>query len=78
MKKETINTEKPCTIDSVMQRENKKTIYFKNGTTKVVDQEIIEIINNRVTEGCGTFQTFSDKNNVCFLIINISEISHVA
>jgi hypothetical protein len=78
MKKESSNANKPCTIDSVMQRENQRTIFFKNGTTTVVDQEIIEIINNRVTEGCGTFQTFSDENGVCFLIINISEISHVA
>ena len=55
-----------------------KTIYFKNGKTQEVSQKIVDVINQRILEGCKNFQTFSDENNECFLIVNMSEISHVA
>ena len=55
-----------------------KTIYFKNGKTQEVSQKIVDVINQRILEGCKNFQTFSDENNECFLIVNMSEISLVA
>ncbi len=55
-----------------------KTIYFKNGKTQEVSQKIVDVISQRILEGCNNFQTFSDENNECFLIVNMSEISHVA
>jgi hypothetical protein len=55
-----------------------RTIYFKNGTTQQVNQKIVEVLNKKIMEGCKNFQTFSDENNECFLIVNVGEISHVA
>lgn len=54
------------------------TIYFKNGMTKEVTKQIGEVINKRVIEGCGKFQTFSDESGNLFLIINLDEVVYVA
>ncbi len=50
------------------------TITFKNGTKKEISQEIAEVLRNRISDGCGIFQMFSDENNKVFLFINTSEI----
>lgn len=55
-----------------------RTIYFKNGKTQEVSQKILDVIKQRMLEGCKNFQTFTDENNECFLIVNMTEISHVA
>ena len=54
-----------------------RTVYFKNGTKKELQQQIVEIIKERIIEGCGKFEIFSNENNKCFLIINISEIVYI-
>ena len=55
-----------------------RTIHFKNGKIQEVNQKIVDVMSQRIMEGCKNFQAFSDENNECFLIINMSEISHVA
>lgn len=53
-------------------------IYFKNGTSVNVSQRVMNIIRDRVTEGCGQFQCFlREDNEDAFLIINLSEITHI-
>lgn len=55
-----------------------KTIYFKNGMTTQVDNQIANIIEARILEGCGKFQTFSDQNGMLILIVNLEEVVYVA
>jgi hypothetical protein len=70
-------------VAQVAQTQNSKTnkimmtIYFKNGMTKQVSKETVEIINKRMLEGCAKFQIFSDKNENLFLIINLEEIIYI-
>jgi hypothetical protein len=63
---------------NVRQRKFMMTIYFKNGMTKEVIEQIGEAINKRVIEGCGKFQTFSDENGNLLLIVNLDEVVYVA
>ena len=52
-----------------------KTITFKNGKTILVTQEVANILYNRITDGCSTFQCFwDDEEGRCDRIINVSEI----
>jgi hypothetical protein len=51
-----------------------KTIYFKNGSTTQIKAETAKILRERIIEGCGTFQIFSDENDDPFLFVNVSEI----
>ena len=54
------------------------TIYFKNGMTKEVIQEIGEILLKRITEGSsGKFQAFSYQNGELILILNLDEIVYI-
>jgi len=52
-------------------------IYFKNGTNMYIMQEIGEVLNKRIIEGCGKFQTFSNENGELFLILNLDEIVYI-
>lgn len=49
-------------------------IYFKNGNTINVSQEVGEAINKNISEGFTNYQSFLDTNGRLFLILNISEI----
>ncbi len=52
-----------------------KTITFKNGKTIKVKREVANILHNRITDGCNTFQCFwDDAENKSDTIINVSEI----
>ena len=51
-----------------------KTIYFKNGSTTQISLEIAKMLRQRITEGCGNFQIFSDENDEPFLFVNVTEI----
>lgn len=51
-----------------------KTIYFKNGTITQISAETAKILRQRIIDGGGTFQIFSDENDDPFLIVNVSEI----
>jgi hypothetical protein len=53
------------------------TIYFKNGMTQSVSPEIVRIINKRIVEGCGKFQTFSDQNGDLLFILNLDEVVYI-
>ena len=53
------------------------TIHFKNGMTKKISKSVAEIINKRIIEGCGKFQTFSNENNNLFLVINLGDIVYI-
>jgi len=51
-----------------------KTIYFKNGSTTQISVETAKVLRQRIIEGCGNFQIFSDENDDPFLFVNVSEI----
>jgi hypothetical protein len=51
-----------------------KTIYFKNGSTTQINAETAKILRQRIIEGSGTFQIFSDENDDPFLFVNVAEI----
>jgi hypothetical protein len=55
-----------------------KTVYFKSGLKLEVKNEIVKTIIDRVTRGCGDFQCFSTEENEPILIINLSDVSHIA
>ena len=45
-----------------------KTIYFKNGSTTKINVETAKILRQRIIEGSGTFQIFSDEPNSDILL----------
>ena len=51
-------------------------VIFNNGKSIKITQEVADIINKRLMEGCSEWQTFSDNNQV-FLMINLSQISFI-
>lgn len=52
-----------------------RTIHFKNGTSKEVSQEIIDmLIKNQLQS---KFEVYTDLNGVTYLIINIEEINFI-
>ena len=53
------------------------TIHFKNGMTEEVINQIGEILQKRIIEGCSKFQTFSDENGKLLLIVNLDEIVYI-
>ena len=44
-----------------------RTIYFKNGTTVEITQEVANIIRDRTLSGCGKFQCFSNEKDMFIL-----------
>lgn len=50
-----------------------KRIYFKNGSHLDITQELLEVLYNRITEGCNAFQLFK-YNDKTEIVINIQEI----
>jgi hypothetical protein len=51
------------------------TIYFKNGMTKTVNEEVAEIINKRlILENRKKWARILDDKGNLFLIVNINEI----
>lgn len=52
-------------------------IYFKNGTSIEIIEEIGKVLINRLIEGCSKFETFSDQNGKLLLILNVDEIACV-
>jgi hypothetical protein len=54
--------------------EKMKTIYFKNGATAQISVEIAKVLRQRIMDGCGNFQIFTDENDDPFLFVNVSEI----
>ena len=54
------------------------TIHFKNGKTLEISQEIAEIINTRILQGCNKYQTFSDKFKKLVMIVNLEEIIYIS
>lgn len=54
-------------------------IHFKNGSKLEVDKEVVKVIRDKMLEGCGTFQSFSESTDEnIFLIVNISEINYIS
>jgi hypothetical protein len=51
-----------------------KTIYFKNGSETRISLEIAKALRQRIVDGCGNFQIFTDENDDPFLFVNVSEI----
>jgi hypothetical protein len=51
-------------------------IHFKNGKTKIISQEIADVLKENIIKGCADLQMFSDinDNNKVILIIKLSEI----
>ncbi len=49
-------------------------IYFKNGTSIEIIEEIGKALKERIIAGCPKFQTFSDQNGELLLILNVDEI----
>lgn len=56
-----------------------KTIYFKNGTTVQVSDEIAKIIGNKAAAAAGThgFHFIVDENDNPIFLINFSEIVYM-
>ena len=54
-----------------------KTVNFKNGKTILISQDTANILHNRITEGCKTFQCFWDDGIGSDMIINIGEIVYI-
>ena len=52
-------------------------IHFKNGKTLQISQEIAEIINTRILQGCNKYQTFSDTSGKLVLIVNLEEVVYI-
>ena len=52
-------------------------IHFKNGKTLEISQEIAEIINTRILQGCNSYQTFSNASGKLVLIVNLEEIVYI-
>ncbi len=51
-------------------------ILFKNGKEVGVCQEIVDILNNKITNGgCGNFQSFTTSDGKTNMMINVSEIA---
>jgi len=53
------------------------TIHFKNGTIKVITQDVAEILKENIIKGCKDFQIFTDENNIVILFIKLSEIVYI-
>jgi anti-anti-sigma regulatory factor len=53
------------------------TIYFKTKSTIDISQEIAEVIAAKLNKGCEEWLVFKDKNDVTFLIINLSEVEFI-
>ena len=49
-------------------------IHFKNGTIKVITQDVAEILKKNIINGCQDFQIFTDENNIVILFIKLSEV----
>lgn len=61
-----------------MESPKMKTIYFKNGKEITVDQKIVNSINNNLKNHPDrNWSGFLDGNEDTFLIIQLSEISHI-
>lgn len=54
-----------------------KRIHFKNGSHLDVTQELLEVLYNRISEGCKPFQMFKYDGKT-EIIINLEEIVFVA
>ncbi len=57
-----------------------RTIHFRNGKKKKVSQEVVNVIAKRLDSegGASNFQYFSEGGEVePWLVINLSEISHI-
>ena len=55
-----------------------RTIYFKNGTTVEITQEVANIIRDRTLSGCGKFQCFSNEKDDVYFIVNLEDVAYVA
>jgi hypothetical protein len=53
----------------------KRTIHFKNGETKEVGQEVIEILAKK--ESFSNFETFGNDSGGIYLVINTQEINYI-
>ena len=54
-----------------------RTIHFKNGEIKLVDQEIVDKLAKNLADGCPQYQSYSNEDGETFLLINIAEITHI-
>lgn len=55
-----------------------RTIFFKNGSSLSITQEVADILYKRITVGCGQFQCFWDgENGRSELIVNLEEITYI-
>ena len=52
-------------------------IYFKNGTSIEISEEIGKVLNDQIIKGCARFQTFSDQNGKLILIVNLDEVVYI-
>jgi len=53
-------------------------VYFKNGEWVQINQEIAQILRQRIQEGCQPFQVFSDaQTKDVELIINLQEVTYI-
>ena len=53
------------------------TIKFRNETELEITQEVANILQKRILEGCSNWQIFSDEKGEPFLFINISDINAI-
>jgi hypothetical protein len=51
-----------------------KKIYFRDGSTMEINIEVAKAIRQKIIDGCGQFQIFSDENDEPWLFINLKEI----
>lgn len=58
-----------------------RTVHFKNGTKREIDQEIANTLREAILQGILMFQIFSEENGQkvgdAFLFINIQEIVYI-
>jgi hypothetical protein len=53
------------------------TIHFKDGSRKSISNEIAKVLQQRIIEGCGNFQIFTDKEGCILLFISLDAISYI-
>ena len=54
-----------------------KTIHFKGGLITRVPDEVVEVLQKKIVEGCDPYQCFTNDDGEVWLIINIDDIAYI-
>lgn len=53
-------------------------IVFKNGKEIEINQQVADIINQKIMIGAKQWQTFSNEKGEVFLMVNLNEVAYIA